>query len=101
MAAGGAAAVAGLPLVFHHRTRTVVPEAKRHYELGEMFANRRTRNDLANAINESESAVRIDPAYPDAWVGLATLTRQWQTTTSCSRGKGLTRLARLPPEPFN
>lgn len=36
-----------------------------------MFANRRTRNDLANAINEFESAVRIDPAYPDAWVVLA------------------------------
>ena len=28
MAAGGAAAVAGLPLVFHHRTRTVAPECQ-------------------------------------------------------------------------
>lgn len=68
---GLAATAAGLQLATRNRARPVAPEAKRHYEVGQVFANRRTTDNLANAIKEYDAAVKIEPSYADAWAGLA------------------------------
>jgi len=71
-AAVGTIAIAILGPAFRQKqTRGASPEARKHYELGEEFAKRRTKENLANAVSEYQSALRAEPAYADAWTGLA------------------------------
>jgi Tfp pilus assembly protein PilF len=65
------ALAAGLPFFLLNRQTRVAPEARKHYELGQEFAKRRTRENLANAIKEYESALKIEAKFGDAWSGLA------------------------------
>ena len=65
-----AAAGVGIPLLLRD-PRVMSPEAQRHLNLGLEFAKRRTKESLANAVDEFHNAVQLEPAYGDAWSGLA------------------------------
>jgi tetratricopeptide (TPR) repeat protein len=66
-----AAATASLPFLLRTSSRIIPPQAKMHSELGQEFAKRRTKDGLAQAVVEFETAIRIAPDYGDAWAGLA------------------------------
>ena len=46
-------------------------EAWKHYVYGTMLNNKRIREDSLKAVTEFENAVRIDPDFAEAYVGLA------------------------------
>ena len=50
---------------------TTVPEAHQAYQLGRFFWNQRTGESIRFAITEFERAIGLDPAYAEAWSGLA------------------------------
>jgi TolB-like protein/cytochrome c-type biogenesis protein CcmH/NrfG len=47
------------------------PEAYNFYLQGKYLADRRTREDLETAVSYYERALRLEPGYASAWVGLA------------------------------
>lgn len=52
--------------------RTVTnPKVEQHLKLAAQFATRRTADDMANAQQEFEAAIRLDPRNAEAWTGLA------------------------------
>lgn len=53
------------------KTQQTNPEAYNAYLQGRYFADRRTKEDSEKAINYFEQALRIDPNYARAWVGLS------------------------------
>ncbi len=56
---------------FAPRPRTVNPALGQHLKLAAQFASRRTAADLANARQEFQAALRLDPQNAEAWIGLA------------------------------
>lgn len=72
-ALGGIAAAALLGGVGWFATRPLPldMEAVKSFRRGQDFAQRRNEDGLRNAIAEFENAVRLEPAYRDAWVGIA------------------------------
>src|SRR5262245_4022684 len=57
------------------KTQQTNPEAYNAYLQGRYFADRRTKDDYEKAINYFEQALRIDPNYARAWVGLSMVHR--------------------------
>jgi serine/threonine protein kinase/TolB-like protein/Tfp pilus assembly protein PilF len=53
------------------KNRTVNPQAYEAYLRGRYLWNKRTPEDLRNAIGEFRRAIDLDPTYPLAWAGLA------------------------------
>lgn len=53
------------------RPRAINIEAQKSFKRGEEFAKRRTQDALNNAVQEYSRAVRIEPQYTEALVGLA------------------------------
>jgi serine/threonine protein kinase/tetratricopeptide (TPR) repeat protein len=49
----------------------VNPAAVRAFKRGEELVRRRTRESMRTAIEEYQSALRIEPNYAEAWAGLA------------------------------
>jgi len=60
-----------------HRTPRVDPAAHDDYLVGLEYLNRRTRNDLARAIEHFQRALRAEPGYAEAWGGLAAAYAVW------------------------
>lgn len=59
------------PLDLAPNRRTENEQAWKHYVHGMNLTNKRIREDSDKAIVEFENAIRIDPNYADAYVGLA------------------------------
>ncbi len=53
------------------KTRETNPEAYNAYLQGRYFCDRRSKEDLEKAIGYYEEALRTDPKYARAWVGLS------------------------------
>jgi serine/threonine protein kinase/Tfp pilus assembly protein PilF len=53
------------------KTKETNPEAYNAYLQGRYFLDRRSKEDLEKAIGYYEEALRIDPNYARAWVGLS------------------------------
>jgi TolB-like protein/tetratricopeptide (TPR) repeat protein len=53
------------------QTRQVRPEALEAYFKGRYFWNKRTESDLAKSLYYFQQAIQHDPAYTEAYVGLA------------------------------
>ena len=53
------------------KSKTVIPEAYEAYLKGRYFWNKRTRDGLGTAIQYFSRAIAIDPAYAEAYSGLA------------------------------
>jgi tetratricopeptide (TPR) repeat protein len=53
------------------KTKETNPEAYNAYLQGRYFLDRRGKEDLEKAIGYYEEALRIDPNYASAWVGLS------------------------------
>lgn len=60
-----------------HRTLRVDPAAHDDYLVGLEYLNRRTRTDLAQAIDHFQRALRAEPDYAEAWGGLAAAYAVW------------------------
>src|SRR5262249_19705983 len=53
------------------KSRTINTDAYNAYLQGQYFLKRRTRESLEKAIDYYEQALKLDPNYAPAWVGLA------------------------------
>lgn len=56
---------------FYPRSTPANAQLTQHLKLASQFAARRTADDLANARQEFESALKIDPDNAETWTGLA------------------------------
>ena len=69
-------------------TRSVAPKAFDHYLQGRyLYWNKRTEENLNKAIEHLESAIKVDPNYAEAYVGLA----------DCYNALGNVQFGALPP----
>lgn len=60
-----------------HRRSRMDPAAHDDYLVGLEYLHRRTRADLAQAIDHFQRALRAEPDYAEAWGGLATAYAVW------------------------
>jgi DNA-binding winged helix-turn-helix (wHTH) protein/tetratricopeptide (TPR) repeat protein len=80
----------------HPPLATIDPAARVAYEQGRFYWSRRTDPNVRIALNRFESAIRLDPEYPQAYSGLAdTYSVMRLASDSPTQAKRLGELARV------